>query len=75
MTTREYKRVMGNPSEMKLWRDEQHCVGPMPIRQNGRRYWFADEVFAYLDHLAATRRPSPDKQSVEIEAHKRGLVE
>lgn len=67
MPAREYKRVMGDPSEMKLWRDEQRGVGPMPVRQNGRRYWFADEVFAYLDRLAATRRERGEGTSDEAE--------
>lgn len=65
MTTRDYKRVMGNPSEMKLWRDEKNRVGPIPVRQNGRRYWFEDEVQAYLDDLAATRQQIHDEQSAD----------
>jgi len=65
MTTREFRQVMGNPSQMKLWRDEQRGVGPKPVRQNGRRYWFADEVDAYLDHLAATRS-APDEKTTAM---------
>jgi hypothetical protein len=63
ITTREYKRRMGDPSEMKLWRDERRGIGPKPVRQNGRRYWFEDEVDAYLDELAATRSPLDEKQA------------
>jgi hypothetical protein len=71
MTTRDYKRVMGNPSEMKLWRDEQRGVGPKPVRQNGRRFWFEDEVTAYLEKLAAGRsqpdeRPTATADSMEV---------
>ena len=55
MPTPEYRQVMGNPSQMKLWRDERRDIGPKPVRINGRRYWLADEVYAYLDQLAADR--------------------
>jgi len=55
MSAREYKHRRGNPSEMTLWRDEKRGSAPKPIRINGRRYWFEDEVFDYLEQLAAQR--------------------
>ena len=69
MTTRDYKRRMANPSEMKLWRDEQRGVGPKPVRINGRRFWLADEVHEYIDQLAATRHGHGDDEACGNEAN------
>lgn len=72
MTTREYRQVMGYPSQMKMWRDEQRGVGPKPVRINGRRFWLADEVHDYIKRLAANRReaadPASDDEAVDEKA-------
>jgi len=51
----EYKRVMGDISEMTRWRNEKAGIGPMPVRRGGRNFYIENEVLAYLDELAASR--------------------
>ena len=59
----EYKRIVGDISEMTRWRHEKAGIGPMPVRRGGRNFYFADEVETYLDHLAASRQQTPDDMS------------
>jgi hypothetical protein len=63
MPAGEFKRVMGGISEMTRWRHEKAGIGPAPVKRNGRNYYFQDEVLAYLEALAASRRKPSDATS------------
>lgn len=65
MPSSEYKRVVGDISEMTRWRHEKAGIGPMPVRRGGRNFYFADEVEAYLDQLANSRQQTPDDLSAD----------
>ena len=55
MPAADFKNALGGISEMSRWRREKARIGPMPVKMNGRNYYFQDEVEAYLDQLAASR--------------------
>lgn len=70
MPAGEFKRVMGGMSEMTRWRHQRACIGPAPVKLNGRNFYFEDEVGAYLEELAASRQ-GPGQQSIETGGHEK----
>lgn len=66
MPASEYKRVVGDISEMTRWRQEKAGIGPMPVRRGGRNFYFHDEVETYLDQLAASRQDILDAKSANV---------